>query len=184
MPPGTRPQGRATRTRRRTTPRSRTPQSTGAHHSVPGPARQRHRRRHPVAGPRLAGTEPAGALADGPGSQPRSQEIRFRAGSRRAGAGRRMHRLRMQLHLPARSPPHRPPIRRRNPHPRNLATLCWWHHHVAVHRRGMRIDPQSPPQRRRLLPTSRSCGYQPPAPDPHKLAILDALPTNIGRAPP
>ena len=33
-------------------------------------------------------------------------------------------------------------------------------------------------------PTSRSCGYQPPAPDPHKLAILDALPTNIGRAPP
>ena len=27
----------------------------------------------------------------------------------------------------------------------NLTTLCWWHHHVAVHRRGMRIDPQSPP---------------------------------------
>ena len=68
--------------------------------------------------------------------------------------------------------------------PENLATLCWWHHHVAVHRRGMRIDPESPPQRRRLLPTSRSCGYRPPAPDPHTLAILDALPTNIGRAPP
>ncbi|MYF82924.1 MAG: HNH endonuclease, partial [Acidimicrobiia bacterium] len=29
--------------------------------------------------------------------------------------------------------------------PENLTTLCWWHHHVAVHRRGMRIDPQSPP---------------------------------------
>ena len=68
--------------------------------------------------------------------------------------------------------------------PQNLTTLCWWHHHVAVHRRGMRIDPQSPPQRRRLLPTSRSCGYQPPAPDPHTLALLYALPANIGRAPP
>ena len=68
--------------------------------------------------------------------------------------------------------------------PENLTTLCWWHHHVAVHRRGMRIDPQSPPQRRRLLPTSRSCGYHPPAPDPHTLAILRALPTNFGRAPP
>ena len=68
--------------------------------------------------------------------------------------------------------------------PENLTTLCWWHHHVAVHRRGMRIDPHSPPQRRRLLPSSRSCGYQPPAPDPHTLAILDALPAHIGRAPP
>lgn len=68
--------------------------------------------------------------------------------------------------------------------PENLTTLCWWHHHVAVHRRGMRIDPESPPQRRRLLPTSRSCGYQPPAPDPHTLAILDALQASTGRAPP
>lgn len=68
--------------------------------------------------------------------------------------------------------------------PENLATLCWWHHHVAVHRRGMRIDPESPPQRRRLLPSSRSCGYQPPAPNPHTLAILKALPTDTGRAPP
>ena len=68
--------------------------------------------------------------------------------------------------------------------PENLTTLCWWHHHVAVHRRGMRIDPESPPQRRRLLPTSRSCGYQPPAPDPHTLAMFQALPTNTGRAPP
>ena len=37
--------------------------------------------------------------------------------------------------------------------PDNLTTLCWWHHHVAVHRQGMRIDPQSPPRRRRLLST-------------------------------
>ncbi len=38
----------------------------------------------------------------------------------------------------------------------NLTTLCWWHHHVTVHRRGMRIDPHSPPHRRRLLPARRA----------------------------
>jgi Domain of unknown function (DUF222)/HNH endonuclease len=35
--------------------------------------------------------------------------------------------------------------------PANLATLCWYHHHVAIHGRGFRIDATSPPQRRRLL---------------------------------
>lgn len=41
----------------------------------------------------------------------------------------------------------------------NLATLCWYHHHVAIHGSGFRLDPDSPPQRRRLIP--------PPAgPDP------------------
>ena len=68
--------------------------------------------------------------------------------------------------------------------PENLTTLCWWHHHVAVHRRGMRIDPQSPPKRRRLLPPGRTCGYQPPDPDPHTLAILRALHAHTNRAPP
>ena len=69
--------------------------------------------------------------------------------------------------------------------PENLTTLCWWHHHVAVHRRGMRIDPQSPPRRRRLLPPrARTCGYQPPEPDPHTLAILQALHAHTNRAPP
>ena len=68
--------------------------------------------------------------------------------------------------------------------PRNLTTLCWWHHHVAVHRRGMRIDPQSPPRRRRLLPPHNTCGYQPPDPDPHTLTILKALHTQTNRAPP
>jgi hypothetical protein len=34
--------------------------------------------------------------------------------------------------------------------PSNLATLCWVHHHVFVHRRGFTIDPESPPGRRRL----------------------------------
>ncbi len=68
--------------------------------------------------------------------------------------------------------------------PHNLTTLCWWHHHVAVHRQGLRIDPQSPPRRRRLLPTRRSCGYRPPDPDPHTLAVLRALHTPTNRAPP
>ncbi len=34
----------------------------------------------------------------------------------------------------------------------NLETGCWFHHHVVIHRRGFRIDPDSPPGRRRLLP--------------------------------
>ena len=34
----------------------------------------------------------------------------------------------------------------------NLATLCWYHHHIAIHRRGHQIDPNTPPHRRRLLP--------------------------------
>ena len=68
--------------------------------------------------------------------------------------------------------------------PENLTTLCWWHHHVAVHRQGLRIDPQSPPRRRRLLATRRSCGYLPPEPDPHTMAILRALHASTNRAPP
>jgi 5-methylcytosine-specific restriction endonuclease McrA len=45
-------------------------------------------------------------------------------------------------------------------HPDNLTTLCWMHHHVAVHRLGFRVDPASPPGRRRLIPPHR-----PRAPD-------------------
>ncbi|MDP8958147.1 MAG: hypothetical protein M3N51_02875 [Actinomycetota bacterium] len=37
-------------------------------------------------------------------------------------------------------------------HPDNLTTLCWFHHHVVVHGMGYRIDPGSPPQRRRFHP--------------------------------
>jgi len=33
----------------------------------------------------------------------------------------------------------------------NLTTLCWFHHHVVIHGQGFTIDPDSPPQRRRLL---------------------------------
>lgn len=39
--------------------------------------------------------------------------------------------------------------------PDNLVTLCWFHHHVVVHRMGYRIDPASPPQRRRFLAPGR-----------------------------
>ncbi len=35
--------------------------------------------------------------------------------------------------------------------PENLTTLCWFHHQVVIHGHGHRIDPTSPPQRRRLL---------------------------------
>ncbi|MEX2278804.1 MAG: HNH endonuclease, partial [Acidimicrobiia bacterium] len=36
-------------------------------------------------------------------------------------------------------------------HPDNLVTLCWFHHHVVVHQRGMVIDPASPPHARTFL---------------------------------
>ena len=36
--------------------------------------------------------------------------------------------------------------------PDNLATVCWYHHHVVIHGRGQNLDPTSPPQRRRFQP--------------------------------
>jgi hypothetical protein len=35
--------------------------------------------------------------------------------------------------------------------PENLTTVCWFHHHIVIHGHGFQIDPESPPQRRRLL---------------------------------
>ena len=35
-------------------------------------------------------------------------------------------------------------------HPDNLITLCWYHHHVAIHQLGFTIDPDGPTHRRRL----------------------------------
>lgn len=32
----------------------------------------------------------------------------------------------------------------------NLTTVCWFHHHIAIHGQGFTIDPATPPQRRRL----------------------------------
>jgi hypothetical protein len=56
-------------------------------------------------------------------------------------------------------------IRERNQHgdhdPDNLVLLCWHHHHVVIHGRGYRIDPDSPRQRLRFLPPSR--GPDPPS---------------------
>lgn len=46
----------------------------------------------------------------------------------------------------------------------NLTTLCWYHHHVAIHGSGYRIDPDSPPARRRLTRGSY------PGVDPPRLA--------------
>lgn len=37
-------------------------------------------------------------------------------------------------------------------HPTNLVTLCWFHHQVVVHGYGYTIDPNSPPNARRLIP--------------------------------
>ncbi len=46
--------------------------------------------------------------------------------------------------------------------PDNLTTLCWFHHHVVIHGLGYRIDPESPPQRRRFTHPSRQHGPDPP----------------------
>lgn len=43
--------------------------------------------------------------------------------------------------------------------PANLTLLCWFHHHVVIHRHGFRIDPDSESGRIRFLPPE-------PAPDP------------------
>jgi hypothetical protein len=55
----------------------------------------------------------------------------------------------------------RPRSRLGDNHPDNLATLCWFHHHVVIHGRGFRIDPDSPPQRRRFLPPDVGCNDPP-----------------------
>jgi len=51
-------------------------------------------------------------------------------------------------------------------HPDNLITLCWYHHHIAIHQLGFTIDPDSPPHRRRLI------GWRPTTGPPLKLAAL------------
>jgi len=38
-----------------------------------------------------------------------------------------------------------------NHNPENLITLCWYHHHVAIHQMGMTINPATPTHRRRLI---------------------------------
>ena len=58
--------------------------------------------------------------------------------------------------------------------PENLAAVCWWHHHVAIHGQGKQIDLASPPKRRRLLPP----GPRPPPryPPPRRMLGVDSPP--------
>jgi hypothetical protein len=59
-------------------------------------------------------------------------------------------------------PHHLDPYARDGDHdPDNLTTLCWYHHHVVVHRLGHRFDPDSPPGRRRFL-RRHTTGSDPP----------------------
>ncbi|MCP4308454.1 MAG: DUF222 domain-containing protein, partial [bacterium] len=44
--------------------------------------------------------------------------------------------------------------------PANLATLCWFHHHVAIHQSGFTLNPHDPPNSRRLTRPNR--GHDPP----------------------
>ena len=44
--------------------------------------------------------------------------------------------------------------------PKNLATLCWFHHHVAIHQTGFTLNPADPPNSRRLLRPNQ--GHDPP----------------------
>lgn len=44
----------------------------------------------------------------------------------------------------------------------NLTTVCWYHHHVAIHGNGYTIDPESPHQRRRLIRRPIHTGTDPP----------------------
>jgi hypothetical protein len=40
----------------------------------------------------------------------------------------------------------------------NLALICWYHHHVAIHQLGLRLDPSTPPQRRRFIGWRQTTG--------------------------
>ena len=42
--------------------------------------------------------------------------------------------------------------------PENLISVCWYHHHIAIHQLGYTIDPESPLHRRRLLSPHRATG--------------------------
>jgi len=62
-------------------------------------------------------------------------------------------------------PHHRTPWAQGGSHdPNGLATLCWYHHHIAIHGSGFTIDPQSPPHRLRLRPPET--GPDPPRTGP------------------
>ena len=41
---------------------------------------------------------------------------------------------------------------------RNLALICWFHHHIAIHHLGLTLDPTSPPHRRRFTRRTQTTG--------------------------
>jgi 5-methylcytosine-specific restriction endonuclease McrA len=61
--------------------------------------------------------------------------------------------------------------------PSNLITLCWYHHHIAIHQLGMTIDPNSPTHRRRLVGWRPTTG--PPRPQPTTPSIANHLTTHF-----
>ena len=94
-------------------------------------------------------------------------------------------RRRMHLRLPARSPPHHPRLPSRHTHRREP------HHPVPVpppHRRTpprhAHRPPITTPTPKVLPPAARTCGHQPPEPDPHAIAILRVLHAPTKRGPP
>lgn len=70
--------------------------------------------------------------------------VMWRDGGCRAGGCRSTHRLQIHHVVPwSHGGTH---------HPDNLVTLCWYHHHVVVHRRGHRIEKQADGSIRFVLP--------------------------------
>ena len=63
-------------------------------------------------------------------------------------------------------------IRHRSHHgdhdPYNLATLCWFHHHVAVHQSGFTLHPDDPPGCRRLVRPKQGATFCEAEPEPHR----------------
>ncbi|HJQ94726.1 MAG TPA: HNH endonuclease signature motif containing protein [Acidimicrobiia bacterium] len=64
-------------------------------------------------------------------------------------------------------------------HPDNLITLCWYHHHVAIHGMGMEVDPETPVHRRRLR-WPRGRDPTPPVPD---IRLLQENIASFSRSP-
>jgi hypothetical protein len=81
---------------------------------------------------------------------------------------------RLSQPLPPPTPPHPPTSPRRQPPPDNLITLCWFHHHVAIHGLGYQIDPMSPTHRRQLLKPHNN---GPPSRDLRTGSALSATPS-------
>ncbi len=97
----------------------------------------------------LAGARPMTLGATGQGIPPRLRRHVIARDGGRCTVGGCRSRYRLQVH-------HITPVSEGGSNdPDNLGTFCWFHHHVAIHGSGFRVDPESPPQSRRLLAPSR-----------------------------